>query len=109
MNIICRIFGHRYRLLRKVTHSIREIECKRCKAQFGMSDEHRAILPLDSELRRAHSVILGEAHWKDRPIYVCPISETPVTITGSDRFSVTVESGESVTIEKSEGKWRVKE
>ena len=60
MNIICGIFGHKFRLLRIITPAIREIECKRCKKQWGMSDEHHSILPLDSDLQFVHSVLLGE-------------------------------------------------
>lgn len=49
--IMCHIFGHDYKLKRKITPYLREIECKRCKRQFGMHDELRCVLPLDDELR----------------------------------------------------------
>ena len=55
--LLCKIFGHKYKLLRKVTPLIREIECTRCKRQFGMHDEVKTILPLDNELRYAHSIM----------------------------------------------------
>lgn len=50
-DVMCRIFGHDYKLKRKITPYLREIECKNCKQQFGMHDELRYILPLDDELR----------------------------------------------------------
>lgn len=49
--VMCRIFGHDYKLKRKITPYLREIECKNCKQQFGMHDELRCVLPLDDELR----------------------------------------------------------
>lgn len=52
------VFGHKYRLFRKVTDSIREVECKRCKEQFGMHDVVKVLVPLDDELRHAHNIIL---------------------------------------------------
>ena len=50
-DVMCRIFGHDYKLKRKITPYLREIECKNCKRQFGMHDELRCVLPLDDELR----------------------------------------------------------
>lgn len=50
-DVMCRIFGHDYKLKRKITPYLREIECKNCKQQFGMHDELRCVLPLDDELR----------------------------------------------------------
>jgi hypothetical protein len=51
-DVMCRIFGHDYKLKRKITPYLREIECKNCKKQFGMHDELRCVfLPLDDELR----------------------------------------------------------
>jgi len=51
VNVMCRIFGHNYKLKRKITSYLREIECKNCKRQFSMHDELRCVLPLDDELR----------------------------------------------------------
>lgn len=50
-DLMCRIFGHDYKLKRKITPYLREIECKKCKRQFSMHDELRCVLPLDDELR----------------------------------------------------------
>lgn len=49
--IMCRIFGHKYILKRKITPYLWEIKCKRCGVEFGMHDELRCVLPLDDELR----------------------------------------------------------
>lgn len=58
-NIICTLFGHKYRLKRKITSNIREIKCIRCFQEFGMNDELRAVLPLDDELKEAHNSLIS--------------------------------------------------
>jgi hypothetical protein len=55
--LICKIFGHKYKLHRKITSSIREVKCTRCKQLFGMNDDIQTILPLDWELKFAHDLI----------------------------------------------------
>ena len=57
-DVMCRIFGHDYKLKRKITPYLREIECKNCKQQFGMHDELRCILPLDNELRALNDILV---------------------------------------------------
>jgi hypothetical protein len=56
--IICKIFGHKYRLLRIISPYTRELKCERCKREFGMNDEAKAVLPLDFELRNLHEMLL---------------------------------------------------
>jgi hypothetical protein len=56
--MLCLIFGHRYRILRKITPYVRELKCKRCKKEFGMNDDVKVVLPLDQELREAHNSML---------------------------------------------------
>lgn len=56
--LICKIFGHRYRILRNVSPTIQELKCDRCKTEFGMNHDARVILPMDDELRRLHKDIL---------------------------------------------------
>jgi Prophage protein (DUF1660) len=53
--LICFIFGHQYRLLRKITDATREVKCKRCKVEFGMNDTTQSIFEMDEDLRIAHS------------------------------------------------------
>jgi hypothetical protein len=55
---VCRLFGHNYKLLRKISPTIREVKCGRCKQEFGMNDSVQALLPLDDELRDCHANIL---------------------------------------------------
>lgn len=55
--LFCVLIGHKYRVLRNVSHEIREIECARCKKQFGMHDGLKVLLPLDQEMRDAHESI----------------------------------------------------
>lgn len=55
--LLCRLFGHRYKILRKISTSITEVECTRCEKQFGMNHKLKVLLPLDDELRRAHEVL----------------------------------------------------
>lgn len=55
--LICKIFGHKYFLIRRITPVIREVGCKRCGQEFGMHDEVQAILPLDDELRYANNIL----------------------------------------------------
>jgi hypothetical protein len=57
---ICSVFGHKYRLLRKITPMIREVKCKRCKKEFGMNDYLEVILEMDDELRKLHCMYKTE-------------------------------------------------
>jgi hypothetical protein len=54
MKIICYLFGHKYRLQKRISNTIREIKCKRCGLEFGMNDDVKTVLPLDNELRKLH-------------------------------------------------------
>lgn len=57
--VMCRLFGHDYKLLRKISPTIRELKCGRCKQEFGMNDNVQALLPLDDELLDCHATLLG--------------------------------------------------
>lgn len=57
--VMCRFFGHKYRLKRHITPYLREIKCTRCKKEFGMNDQTQSVLPLDNELRELHRVLLN--------------------------------------------------
>jgi phage FluMu protein Com len=60
--IICKISGHKYKLLRKISNTIVEVKCDRCKNEFGMNSDAQTILPLDGELKTLHSFLLHEKH-----------------------------------------------
>ena len=53
----CYLLGHSYKLKRNITPYIREIECKRCKKQFGMNDQLKSLLPMDDKLLQAHEIL----------------------------------------------------
>lgn len=52
--LFCFLFGHKYRLVKKITKSIYELDCKRCGCEFGMNTSVQALLPLDAELKSLH-------------------------------------------------------
>ena len=58
--ILCKLLGHKYKLLRKISNTIVEVKCDRCKAEFGMNSDVKSILPLDGELQTLHSFLLHE-------------------------------------------------
>jgi hypothetical protein len=55
--VVCRLFGHKYRLKNHITTYLREIKCTRCKQEFGMNDQTQSVLPLDNELRKLHATL----------------------------------------------------
>ena len=57
---MCRLFGHDYKLLRKISATIREVKCGRCKQEFGMNDNVQALLPLNDELQECHNTLLEQ-------------------------------------------------
>jgi hypothetical protein len=56
--IICTLLGHKYKLLRRITGTVRECVCERCGQEFGISDEVRSVIPLDSDLREQHDRLI---------------------------------------------------
>lgn len=55
--VVCRLFGHKYRLKKHITPYLREIKCTRCKQEFGMNDHTQSVLPMDNELIEVHSML----------------------------------------------------
>lgn len=55
MKIICKLFGHNYKLKRRISKSIAELECNRCKSEFGINTSIQSLMPLDDELKQLHS------------------------------------------------------
>lgn len=54
VKIFCKIFGHNYKLKRRISKSIAELKCARCKSEFGINTSVQSLLPLDDELRQLH-------------------------------------------------------
>ena len=54
--VVCFIFGHRYKVTKRVTKSIAELQCKRCKKEFGINTNCESLLPLDKELKELHKL-----------------------------------------------------
>jgi len=48
--LLCVVLGHRYALIRRLSHDARHIGCLRCRQQWGMHDSLRILLPWDSDL-----------------------------------------------------------
>ena len=57
-SIICLILGHKYKVTQRITKSISELQCKRCKMEFGMNTDTQSLLPLDNELRKLHKELI---------------------------------------------------
>ena len=53
--VVCFIFGHRYKVTKRITKSISELQCKRCKKEFGINTSCESLLPLDKELKELHN------------------------------------------------------
>jgi len=51
---VCLGFGHKYKVTRRITKSIAELQCPRCKKEFGINTTAQALLPMDDELRSLH-------------------------------------------------------
>ena len=54
--LTCRLFGHKYILLKKYKSNHREYECCNCKSQFTL-DEEGVMTPLTSKLRSINEVM----------------------------------------------------
>lgn len=60
IKIFCQIFGHKYMLKRRISKSIAELKCSRCKAEFGINTSNQSLLPLDNELKQLHSTFKSD-------------------------------------------------
>lgn len=58
--LLCFVFGHKCRMLRRITSAVRELYCKRCKSQFAMNDHVQALLPLTGEFVELHNEMLRD-------------------------------------------------
>lgn len=55
----CVVAGHEYEKTVTVCRGIYELQCQRCKAEFGMHEGLQMMLPLDDGLRREHKKVMG--------------------------------------------------
>ena len=56
--ILCYLFGHKYKMKRRITKSIAELQCIRCNKEFGINSTIKVVLELDKELKELHDLIL---------------------------------------------------
>lgn len=57
-NLLCFIFGHKFKIHREISDDIRELVCERCGKYFGMHDGLKIVLPLDVSLQHMHDIML---------------------------------------------------
>jgi len=55
--IICKIFGHKYRVSKVFSPYERKVTCDRCNQAWGMNDSIRMFIPWDGELESMHSFL----------------------------------------------------
>lgn len=53
-NMLCAVLGHKYRLKRRISISVAELKCERCRSEFGINTSVQSLLLLDDELRQLH-------------------------------------------------------
>ena len=73
--ILCFVFGHKYRIKRKITSTIRELKCSRCKEEFAMSDDSQCVLSLDDEFRELNDELQEEKYKVDFTIEFYPLTQ----------------------------------
>lgn len=54
LSAVCWVFGHKYKVTRRITKNIAELQCPRCKKEFGINTTTQALLPMDDELKSLH-------------------------------------------------------
>jgi len=64
--MLCAIFGHRYRVLRRMNPGARKVGCERCHSCWAMHDRTRAFVPWDSDIEAMYAPggPLDPAHYK---------------------------------------------
>lgn len=58
---LCKLFGHKYTVIKEYSKTTRKVGCKRCKAVWGMNDCVKALVPWDGELEELHEGYKTEA------------------------------------------------
>jgi hypothetical protein len=52
--LLCWLFGHRYRVLRRMNPGARKVGCDRCGCVWGMHDDTRSFVPWDDDLEQLY-------------------------------------------------------
>ena len=55
VNVLCFVFGHKYRVVREFSYTSRKVGCARCGRKWGMNDETRSFVPWDGEFDKLYS------------------------------------------------------
>lgn len=66
-DILCMLFGHKYRLAQELTPYSRRIGCTRCGRAFAMNDDCRALVDWGSEFHRmyeSHGIKIEYKPWE---------------------------------------------
>jgi len=53
--VLCFIFGHKYFVIKRFSHTVRKVGCSRCGRSWGMNDTVKAFIKWDGELEELHS------------------------------------------------------
>jgi hypothetical protein len=56
--INCLLGKHKYKIIREISPTIRELKCINCGKEFAMNDNIKCILPLDNELKELNNCLL---------------------------------------------------
>jgi hypothetical protein len=55
LSILCRLFGHKYLVLKRFDAETRKVGCERCHRVWGMNDRVKAFVEWDDELEALHA------------------------------------------------------
>lgn len=55
LNIVCKIFGHKYIILKSFDNENRCLQCKRCGRFFAMNDGSKALLDWDIDFTKMYN------------------------------------------------------
>lgn len=53
--MLCKMAGHRYRVLRRMNAGSRKVGCDRCGGAWGMHDATRSFVPWDADLEACYA------------------------------------------------------
>ena len=55
--LVCFVLGHKYHVIQRFSKTSRRVECLRCKADWGMNDSVRVIIPWSGELEEMYELL----------------------------------------------------